>query len=93
MRHSKVRSAAMLMTALVSTLPLQAAQAADAIKMGAPVSLTGAFSDEGLKSLHGYEMCVDAIKAKGGISVGGVKRPPLNWCNTTIRATPIPRSR
>lgn len=75
MRHSKGCSAAMLMAALVSTLPLQAAQAADAIKMGVPVSLTGAFSDEGLKSLHGYEMCVDAIKAKGGINVGGVKRP------------------
>jgi branched-chain amino acid transport system substrate-binding protein len=61
------------LTANASMFPLLA-QAADTVKMGAPVALTGTFSDEGHKLLHGYEMCVDAVNAKGGLSVGGEKR-------------------
>jgi branched-chain amino acid transport system substrate-binding protein len=61
------------LTANVSMFPLLA-HAADTVKMGAPVALTGTFSDEGHKLLHGYEMCVDAVNAKGGLNVGGEKR-------------------
>jgi branched-chain amino acid transport system substrate-binding protein len=50
------------------------AYAADSIKLGAPVALTGTFADEGGKLLHGYEMCVDAVNAKGGIKVGSDTR-------------------
>ncbi|HEV2629204.1 MAG TPA: amino acid ABC transporter substrate-binding protein [Pseudolabrys sp.] len=48
--------------------------AADPIKLGAPVALTGSLADEGGKLLHGYEMCVDAVNAKGGVKVGGEMR-------------------
>jgi branched-chain amino acid transport system substrate-binding protein len=61
------------LTASASLFPLLA-HAADPVKMGAPVALTGTFSDEGHKLLHGYEMCVDAVNAKGGLNVGGEKR-------------------
>jgi branched-chain amino acid transport system substrate-binding protein len=42
--------------------------------MGTPIALTGTFSDEGHKLLHGYEMCIDAVAAKGGLKVGSDKR-------------------
>jgi branched-chain amino acid transport system substrate-binding protein len=58
---------------LVVSLP-QPTRAADPVKMGAPVALTGTFSDEGHKLLHGYEMCIDAVNAKGGLKVGDEKR-------------------
>lgn len=49
-------------------------RAADPVKLGAPVALTGTFADEGHKLLHGYEMCVDGVNAKGGIKVGADMR-------------------
>jgi branched-chain amino acid transport system substrate-binding protein len=39
--------------------------------MGAPLALTGALADAGAKSKQGYEMCVSAVNAKGGVKVGG----------------------
>jgi branched-chain amino acid transport system substrate-binding protein len=60
--------------AALSPASLQSAYAADPVKMGAPVALTGTFSDEGHKLLHGYEMCIDAVAAKGGLKVGSDKR-------------------
>lgn len=51
-----------------------AAQAADPIRLGAPLALTGALADEGGKLLHGIEMCVDGINAKGGVKVGAENR-------------------
>ncbi len=47
---------------------------AEAVKLGAPVALTGTLADEGGKLLHGYEMCVDAVNAKGGLKVGADMR-------------------
>ena len=38
------------------------------------MALTGSLADEGHKLLHGYEMCVDAVNAKGGIKVGNETR-------------------
>lgn len=60
------------MAALMSaTAP---AGAADPIRLGAPVALTGALADEGGKLLHGFEMCVENVNSKGGVKVGADKR-------------------
>jgi branched-chain amino acid transport system substrate-binding protein len=46
------------------------ASAADPIRLGAPLSLTGPLADEGAKEQQGLDMCVDAVNAKGGVKVG-----------------------
>jgi branched-chain amino acid transport system substrate-binding protein len=52
------------------------ATAADpAIRIGAPLPLTGALSPEGQKLQQGYEIWKDAVNANGGIAVGTTKRP------------------
>jgi branched-chain amino acid transport system substrate-binding protein len=48
--------------------------AAEPIKLGAPLALTGALADEGSKEEQGFEMCVQAVNAKGGVKVGGESR-------------------
>jgi branched-chain amino acid transport system substrate-binding protein len=53
-------------TALVS--------AADPIRIGAPLSLTGTLADEGAKEQQGLDMCIDAVNAKGGVKVGSEQR-------------------
>jgi branched-chain amino acid transport system substrate-binding protein len=60
--------------AALSVFAVQAASAADPVRMGAPLALTGSLADEGHKLLHGYEMCVDAVNAKGGVKVGNEAR-------------------
>lgn len=60
--------------AALSLVSVQVASAADPVRMGAPVALTGSLADEGHKLLHGYEMCVDGVNAKGGLKVGDEKR-------------------
>ncbi len=50
------------------------AHAANPIRLGAPLALTGALADEGGKLLHGFEMCVEQVNAKGGVKVGADKR-------------------
>jgi len=60
--------------AALSLFAVQAASAADPVRMGAPLALTGSLADEGHKLLHGYEMCVDAVNAKGGVKVGSETR-------------------
>ena len=52
---------------------LTAAAAQDTIKLGAPLPLTGALADAGAKTKQGYEACVAAVNAKGGVDVGGKK--------------------
>ncbi|MCF8070091.1 MAG: ABC transporter substrate-binding protein [Desulfobacterales bacterium] len=42
-------------------------QAAETIKVGAPVSLTGAYAADGLGSLRGVEMAVNEINDAGGL--------------------------
>ena len=46
------------------------ALAADPIRIGAPLSLTGSLADEGMKEQQGLDMCIDAVNAKGGVKVG-----------------------
>jgi branched-chain amino acid transport system substrate-binding protein len=50
-----------------------AAYGQDVIRFGAPLALTGALADAGNKSKQGYDMCVSAVNAKGGVNVGGRK--------------------
>jgi branched-chain amino acid transport system substrate-binding protein len=46
--------------------------AGKAVKIGAPMPLTGAYAEQGINSLHGVELAVGAINAAGGIkSMGG----------------------
>ena len=49
------------------------ASAADEITIGAPLPLTGALSPEGEKLKMGYELGLEELETRGGISVGGVK--------------------
>jgi branched-chain amino acid transport system substrate-binding protein len=49
------------------------ANAADVIKIGAPLALTGSLADEGKKQDVVWKMWLDKVNAAGGISVGGKK--------------------
>ena len=49
-------------------------RAADPIRIGAPLSLTGALADEGGKEQQGLDMCIAAVNAKGGVKVGSDMR-------------------
>ena len=46
------------------------ASAADEITIGAPLPLTGALSPEGEKLKMGYELWLEEVEKRGGISVG-----------------------
>jgi len=47
-----------------------AAHGQETIRLGVPLALTGALADAGAKSKQGYDICVDAVNAKGGVKVG-----------------------
>lgn len=49
------------------------AQAQDTLKLGAPLALTGALADAGIKTKQGYDVCVSALNERGGVNVGGKK--------------------
>jgi branched-chain amino acid transport system substrate-binding protein len=49
--------------------------AAQAIKVGAVVPLTGRYGGGGAQVRMGYDLAVEAINAQGGVSVGGKKMP------------------
>ena len=51
------------------------AAATEPIKIGASLALTGSLSRFGLMMKNGYEMWKNEVNAKGGINVGGTKRP------------------
>jgi len=69
-------AAAAFLAAVALALTAAHVQAADAqIRIGAPLPLTGALSPEGTKLQQGYELWKEIVNAKGGISVGGAKRP------------------
>jgi branched-chain amino acid transport system substrate-binding protein len=55
---------------LLTISAVGSAGAADPIKIGAPLSLTGSLADEGAKEQHGLDMCIDAVNVKGGVKVG-----------------------
>ncbi len=69
-----MRVLAFLVLAFVGVSPLVAA--AQTIKVGAVVPLTGRYGGGGAQVRAGYEIAVEHINALGGVSVGG-KRVPI----------------
>lgn len=59
--------------AAVAAISISAAKAADVIKIGAPLALTGPLADEAKKQDLVWGMWLDKVNAAGGISVGGKK--------------------
>lgn len=47
----------------------------DRLTVGAALSLTGKLSREGVLTKEGYEYCAEVMNDKGGVAVGGTKRP------------------
>ena len=70
-RFIHIIAAGALIAAVGSALP--AAHAADVIKIGAPLALTGSLADEGKKQDVVWNMWLDKVNAAGGINVGGKK--------------------
>jgi branched-chain amino acid transport system substrate-binding protein len=70
MRKILVIAAAVLLSATV--VGMDAATAQEPIVIGVPTSLTAL---EGREALKVVQMAVEELNAKGGVSVGGVKRP------------------
>jgi branched-chain amino acid transport system substrate-binding protein len=64
---------ALLALALVTAWPLPAL--ADSIKVGAVVPLTGRYGAGGAQIRAGYEIAVEHINARGGVTVAGKKVP------------------
>ncbi len=59
---------------LVAMSWVTTARAADPIRLGAPLAMTGSLADEGGKLANGLEMCVEAVNSKGGVKVGSEQR-------------------
>jgi hypothetical protein len=70
-RFIHIIAAGALIAAIGSALP--AAHAADVIKIGAPLALTGSLADEAKKQDVVWKMWLDKVNAAGGINVGGKK--------------------
>ena len=51
-----------------------AAQAADVVRIGAPLALTGGLADEGKKQALAYDLWLTRVNASGGIDVGSQKK-------------------
>jgi branched-chain amino acid transport system substrate-binding protein len=66
---------ALALAALTSLIASHVQAESSAIRIGAPLPLTGALSPEGLKLQQGYELWKEVVNAGGGINVGGTKRP------------------
>jgi branched-chain amino acid transport system substrate-binding protein len=60
---------------LVATAFGPVAKAADKIKIGTPLALTGGLADEGKKQKIAWEMWAERVNAAGGIKVGSKKMP------------------
>ena len=67
-----MRRLALLVFALLA-LPLPAA--AQTVKLGAVVPLTGRYGPGGAQVRAGYEIAVEQVNAAGGVTVGGKKMP------------------
>ncbi len=61
--------------ALLLLLQTGPAAAAETIKLGAVVPLTGRYGGGGAQVRAGYELAVEAVNAAGGVSVAGKKLP------------------
>jgi branched-chain amino acid transport system substrate-binding protein len=74
MPHESRRRFALKALLLVAAgLPALAA-AQEAVRIGAPLALTGGLADEGKKQQAAYELWLERVNAAGGIAVGGQKR-------------------
>jgi branched-chain amino acid transport system substrate-binding protein len=62
-----------LSLAAALALPAVKASAADTIRIGAPVPLTGGIASEGVKQKNGFELWAETVNAAGGIKVGSAK--------------------
>src|ERR1700730_1749569 len=67
--------AVMALAVLASAAMSDAEADSAAIRIGAPLPLTGALSPEGIKLQQGYELWKDVVNAGGGIEVAGAKHP------------------
>lgn len=65
--------AAALVAGAAFGLSAAAAHAADVVKFGAPLPLTGALSPEALKAKQGFDIWMEAVNKAGGIKVGDRK--------------------
>ena len=67
-----------------------AALAQNAVRVGAPLPLTGPLSPEGVKQKEGYDLWAETANAKGGITVGGktykVEIVYVDYASNTPRA-------
>jgi branched-chain amino acid transport system substrate-binding protein len=68
-----MRLRALLTLAFVGVWPLPAA--AESVKLGAVVPLTGRYGGGGAQVRAGYEIAVEHLNASGGVTVGGKKMP------------------
>jgi branched-chain amino acid transport system substrate-binding protein len=68
------RSALGAAAATLAVPAIGRAQAA-ALRIGAPLPLTGGLAPEGAKQQRGYELWADAVKAAGGLRVGDGRVP------------------
>ena len=66
---------AIILTAGIAVIGISppAADAADVVKFGAPLALTGALADEAKKQDVAWKMWLAKVNAAGGINVGGKK--------------------
>ncbi len=56
---------------LVATTPANAKVEGDTITLGAAVSFSGRYAVNGKHTKNGYDLAVDYVNAKGGVTVGG----------------------
>ncbi len=66
----------LLMIVLMSAASLTGvapSYAQEVLRIGAPLALTGALADAGVKSKQGYDVCISAVNDKGGVDVNGKK--------------------
>lgn len=73
MRHRRVVK--VLSVPLLALFTWPALAAAQGIKVGATVPLTGRYGGGGAQVRAGYEIAVEHINSRGGVSVGGKKMP------------------
>jgi branched-chain amino acid transport system substrate-binding protein len=87
MSHSFLRAAAAVAALCFAT---GAAFAQDAIRIGAPLPLTGPLSPEGLKQQRGYDLWAEKVNENGGIQVGDQRHPVeivyVDYASNTPRA-------
>src|SRR5689334_1310552 len=63
----------LIATAVTVTVLGSPVLAQETLRFGAPLALSGALADAGAKSKEGYDLCVSAVNARGGVDVAGKK--------------------